>query len=603
MLDEFHFIRPQWLWLLPLVLLAILTLARRRLSAGSWRRVISPALAPYVLSSKPASSLAYRWWLMAIGGVLAALSLAGPSWNRIEQPVFRSEQAIVIALDLSRSMDAEDVSPSRLKRARLKILDILNERSSGQTALLVYSSNAFTVTPLTTDTDTVAALVNSLSTDIMPSRGSYPPAAIKKGQQLLQQAGVNFGEVLLISDGGTSPEAEAAARELADSGYSLSVLGVGTKEGAPIPRAGGGFVTDRSGNIAVPKLQARQLQRLAAAGRGRYVSITTDNADIESLLSGKISSGAGVGQSLATDQWREEGPWLLLFLLPVAALAFRRGLVVCLVFFMLPLAEPAQAFGWDDLWLNRNQQGHKMLANGSPQEAAAIFDDPQWQAVSNYESGEYAASAAVFAEGDDAASLYNLGNALARGGEFATAIDSYDQALQLTPDDEDTRYNRDLVADLLQQQQEQQEQQQQDGEQSESDSGGQSQSSENDAEQQNQDGETGESDSDSQEGESGRDDAETDQDDLQAMQEELERAAAEAENQQRDDSERQQMSQEQAAEMRRAQEQTQAMEQWLRRIDNDPGGLLRRKFRYQYQRQGIDQDGNSVWPDDEVEPW
>ena len=601
MLADFHFIRPQWLWILPLVLLVTVALARRQLSAGSWQRVIAPALAPYVLSSKPVSGLAYRWWLMAIGGVLAVLSLAGPSWNRIEQPVFRSDQAIVIALDLSRSMDAQDVSPSRLLRARLKILDILAERSSGQTALLVYSSNAFTVTPLTTDTDTVAALVSSLSTDIMPSRGSYPPAAIKKGQQLLQQAGVSFGEVLLISDGGTSPEAEAAARALAESGYTLSVLGVGTKEGAPIPRAGGGFVTDRSGNIAVPKLQAGQLRRLAAAGGGRYISMTTDNADIELLLSGKISGSAGVGQSLATDQWREEGPWLLLLLLPVAALAFRRGLVVCLAIFMLPLTEPAHAFGWDDLWLNKNQQGHEMLAAGSPQEAASLFEDPQWQAVSNYESGEYAASAAVFAERDDADSLYNLGNALARGGEFASAIDAYDQALELTPDDEDTQYNRDLVADMLKQQQNEQ----QEGEQSESDSGGQSQSSDSDsdAEQQGQEGASGESEGDSQEGESARNDSETDQDDLQAMQEELERAAAEAENQQQDESERQQMSQEQAEAMRRAQEQTQAMEQWLRRIDNDPGGLLRRKFRYQYQRQGIDQDGNSVWPDDEVEPW
>jgi Ca-activated chloride channel family protein len=86
-------------------------------------------------------------------------------------------------------MDAQDISPSRLARARLKILDILERRGSGQTALVVYSSNAFTVTPLTTDNDTIAALVSSLSTDIMPSRGSYPVAAINKGWQLLQQDG------------------------------------------------------------------------------------------------------------------------------------------------------------------------------------------------------------------------------------------------------------------------------------------------------------------------------------------------------------------------------------------------------------------------------
>ena len=534
---EFHFLRPEWLWALPVVLLVTLVLARRQLAPGSWQRVVSPALLPYVLSAKPDSGLSYRWWLLALGGVLATLALAGPSWSRIEQPVFRSDQAVVIALDLSRSMDAQDVAPSRLARARLKILDILAERKSGQTALVVFSSNAFTVTPLTTDTDTVASLVNSLSTDIMPSRGSYPVAAINKGRQLLEQAGAAFGEVLLITDGGTSPEAESAARALVDVGYTMSVLGVGTGDGAPIPRAGGGFVTDRSGNIAVPRLESNQLRRLAAAGRGRYTAMTTDNSDIKALLSGNVASGAGAGQSLATDQWREEGPWLLLLLLPIAALAFRRGLVIGLAFFMLPMTEPAHAFGWDDLWLNKNQQGQKKLEQGLPQEAAQLFEDPRWQAVSEYESGSYASSAAVFAEGDGADSLYNLGNALARTGKFEPAIHAYDQALEQTPGDEDTIYNRDLVEKMLQQQQEQSEQQE--GQQSDADSGGQSQQSDadSDADQQSQEGATGDSGNESEESDSGRKDQETDQDDLQAMQQELERAAAEAEEREQDDSE------------------------------------------------------------------
>ena len=266
---EFHFLRPDWLWAIPLVVAVTVLLARRRLAPGSWQSVIDPRLVPHILSTGQIKNLTYRWWLILIGGTLAALALAGPSWDRVEQPVFRSEQAIVIALDLSRSMDAQDLVPSRLTRARLKILDILQHRSSGQTALVVYSSNAFTVTPLTTDADTVAALVNSLTTDIMPSRGSYPLAAINKGRQLLEQAGVGLGEVLLITDGGSSPAAERAAEEMRAAGYGLSVLAVGTTDGAPIPRAGGGFVTNRSGNIAVPKLEASGLQRLAAAGGGR----------------------------------------------------------------------------------------------------------------------------------------------------------------------------------------------------------------------------------------------------------------------------------------------------------------------------------------------
>lgn len=600
--EQLHFLRPEWLWAIPVVFLVTLTLARRRLAPGSWRRVIAPALVPYVLSSKQTQGLGYRWWWLGLGGILAVMALAGPAWIRIEQPVFRTDQSIVIALDLSRSMDAQDISPSRLTRAKLKILDILSERSGGQTALLVYSSNAFTVTPLTTDVDTVAALVNSLSTDIMPSRGSYPAAAIKKGQQLLEQAGAGYGEVLLITDGGTSGTAEAAARDLTEAGYTLSVLGVGTRDGAPIPRASGGFVTDRRGNIAVPKLEESGLRRLATAGRGRYAQLSTGTSDIDLLLSAKVGRSSESGQSLATDQWREEGPWLLLLLLPLVALAFRRGLVICFVFILVPMTEPAHAFGWDDLWLNPNQQGQQKLAAGLPQDAAQLFKDRQWRAVSNYRAGNYGPSAAAFAERDDADSLYNLGNAMARSGEYASALDAYEQAAELSPDDEDIRYNHDLVAELLQQQ-EQQRSEQQSGQRSDNESGGESQQSdaENQSGEEGEEGSEGDSGNESEDGDASRSDRETDQGDLQAMQEELQRAAAEAEQQQEGESE--EMSQAQAEAMRRAQEQTQAMEQWLRRVENDPGGLLRRKFRYQYQRQGKDQDGNSVWPDNEVEPW
>jgi Ca-activated chloride channel family protein len=228
MAAEFHWLRPEWLFAIPLIVVIAVLLARGKLGSGNWQSVIDPALMPFVLSRDPGRGTDYRWWLMGIGGVIALTALAGPAWQRIEQPVFRAEQALVLALDLSRSMDAQDVAPSRLRRAKLKILDMLDRRESGQTALLVYSANAFTVTPLTNDNDTIAALVNSLGTDIMPSRGSYPEVAIAKGRQLLDQASAGFGEVLLITDGGSSPAAEAAARELKSAGYSLSILGVGT---------------------------------------------------------------------------------------------------------------------------------------------------------------------------------------------------------------------------------------------------------------------------------------------------------------------------------------------------------------------------------------
>ena len=602
MLADFHWLRPEWLWALPLIALMTLGLARRQLAPGSWHRIIDPALAPYVLSRTQIKRLNYRWWLILIGGLLVALALAGPSWNRVEQPVFRSEQAVVIALDLSRSMDAQDLTPSRLTRARLKILDILERRQSGQTALVVYSSNAFTVTPLTTDADTVAALVNSLSTDIMPSRGTYPVSAITKSQKLLEQAGAAFGEVLLITDGGTSPAAERAAKDLQRAGYSLSVLGVGTSGGAPIPRAGGGFVTDRSGNIVVPRIESTALRSLAAAGGGRFAALSADDSDIDILLSDPGQRSSASDESLATDQWQEEGPWLLLLLVPMAAMAFRRGLIMALAVFLLPVAEPAHAFEWQDLWLTKDQQAQRQLEEGKAMEAGELFEDPVWQAVAKYRSGEYGPSAAGFASQDDIENLYNLGNSLARLGEFETAIDAYEQVLEVEPNMDDALYNRDLLKDLLQQSQDSQGGEQGD-QQNASESGGGAQQSEGQS-QSDQSGQEGASGDPGAEGESSvRDQENVNQDDLDAMQAELERAAQEAQQQSGEGQEQQGMSQADAEAMRRAQEQRQAMEQWLRRIPNDPGGLLRRKFRYQYQRQGRDQDGNNLWPDDETQPW
>jgi len=595
MLADFHFLRPDWLWALPLVLLATVLLARRRLGPGNWQNVVAPSLIPYVLSSSQNKKAEYRWWLLGLGGVLAVLALAGPAWQRMDQPVFRSDQALVIALDLSRSMDAQDIAPSRLLRARLKILDILERRASGQTALVVYSSNAFTVTPLTTDTDTIAALTNSLSTDIMPSQGSYPIAAIKKGRQLLEQAGAAYGEILLITDGGTSPAADRAARDLLEAGYTLSVLAVGTVNGAPIPRLNGGFVKDQSGQIAVPKLEKRSLRSLAEAGGGRFSVLSTDDRDLDLLLSGEVGRRQASNEMLTTDRWHEEGPWILLLLLPLAALAFRRGWIVVILFLILPPDRTAFADAWDDLWQTKDQQGRRMLEEGAAEEAVDLFENQDWRAIAQYESKDYAESAAAFADSGDARSLYNLGNSMARQGEFESAIDAYEQVLELDADDADAKYNQDLLKDIMEQQQQQEGEQQQDGEQ------GEGEQSESDSESQ-QDAESSQTDGEPQDGEQSQREGEMNQEDLEAMQEELRRAAEEAQKNQ-DELPQPQLTAAELEAMRRDQEQQQAMEQWLRRIPNDPGSLLRNKFRYQYQKTGKDQDGNNTWPDDEVQPW
>jgi len=263
---------------------------------------------------------------------------------------------------------------------------------------------------------------------------------------------------------------------------------------------------------------------------------------------------------------------------------------------VLPATEPAYASVWDELWLNKDQQAQRALEEGAPAAAAELFENPEWRAVAEYRSQAYATSAGTFAERDDARNLYNLGNALARQGEFESAIDAYDQVLELDPDDADAAYNRDLLQQLLEQQEQQQ------NEQQPSDQQGEGQQSQSDSESDQQaEGEQSQGDSETQDGDASQRDEEMSDEDMQALAEELQRAAEEA--QQNGEETQQQLTAAELEALRREQEQQQAMEQWLRRIPNDPGALLRNKFRYQYQKTGKDQDGNNTWPDDEVQPW
>jgi Ca-activated chloride channel family protein len=585
-MSEFHFLRPWWLALLPLGLLLIWYLLGRSAARGSWLAVVDRALQPHVLA-RPDRFGARHWPMLAAAGawLFAVVSLAGPTWERLPVPAFRSADALVVAFDLSRSMDAGDVEPSRLARAKLKLLSLLERRESGQTALVVFSAHAFTVTPLTTDNRTIAALVNSLSTDIMPSQGSYPEAGLTRARLLLEQTGVTEGDILLITDSDVSEQSLAVAQEIRGAGFATSVLAVGTREGAPIPERGAGFLTDSTGQVVVPQVDAEALRDLASAGGGRFAELAADDADLDalfpapaSLLEGTLDTD-GDGDYEA-DQWRDAGVWLAVALLPFLALGFRRGWIAAwLAFLILPVPR-AEAFEWRDLWQRRDQQGYEAMLAEDPARAAELFADPEWRATAEYRSSDYAASAATLNGLETIEAHYNRGNALARAGELEPAIEAYEQAIARKPDHEDAIYNRDLLEDLLEQQEQQQQQQQQSQDQqsqgsSEPQDGGEQGEQEN---AQNQNGEP-------QDQEPGGEPAQTEPE-ASEQQGEPEQQQAQAEPQDVE---------EWASD--------QAAEQWLRRIPQDPGGLLRRKFLYQYQRLGVDQDGNYVWPGDEKRPW
>ena len=596
---EFHFLRAGWILLIPISILLIFFFKRRMLTIGNWEKLIDKRLLPYVMSRRQLSDNQYKWWLISLISVLSIIALAGPTWERIEQPSFRTDQSLVIALDLSRSMNAQDITPNRLTRAKLKILDILERRQGAQVALIVYSANAFTVTPLTSDTDTIIALINSIDTSIMPSRGSYPALAIEKGLQLLNQASVSNGEIILVTDGGITSDSFSSAQKLRDEGYRLSALGIGSMNGAPIPKETGGFITDNTGQIIISRLEVDDLRELVEIGGGKYTSITSNDQDIDTLLSEVYSAVRESDDSVTTDQWKEFGPWLLLIVVPFGSLLFRKGWIFVFLLTIMPIDNSVYALDWNDLWKTRDQQAKEAMESGDYDKAIELFEDSEWLAAAHYKAGNYRQSANGYNNNSNIDHLYNYANSLAKIGQFEEAIENYEKVIAEEPNAEDALYNLNLLKDLLSENQSSEENND-DGQSSEEASTGEQSQQQNGDESEQSDNEgnsrTGDSDNES---DANPNQKLSNEEDIEAIEKELERAAEENSNQES----QQEDNSESGIEGRMAQEQQQAMEQWLRRIPDDPGGLLRRKFRYQYQRQGIDQDGNQIWPNEGAQPW
>ncbi len=591
MIEQFHFLRPAWLLLMAPLLVLLWWLARARYDGASWRGVIDEALLPYVLTGGSAHRRGWIRWILALAALLAILALAGPTWEKLPQPVYQREGALVIALDLSRSMNATDIKPSRLARARHKIADVLNLGMAGQAALIVYAADAFTVTPLTGDVDTILSLLPALESGLMPAQGTRADRAIGLAFDLFANAGVSRGDLLLVSDGLSDLELSRLRELNADNpGHRFSVLAAGTGDGGPVPLKSGGFLKDHDGAIVIARLREDNLRQVADIGGGIYTAISSGDNDVDHfarLMKSGIDEREAVLAENSADLWRELGPWLLLFALPLAALAFRRGAIWMLALGCVVLPPDVSAFDWQSLWRSDDQRAGQLFDRGEHADAASLFDDPAWRASSNYRSGDFEKALDDWSGLDDEAAYYNRANALTKLGRFEDALAAYQELLQNNPAHEDARHNKKAIEDWLEQQQqqgegkdgEQQQGEGQDGEQ-------QQQQSEGDDRQQGQKQQSSPDETDQ------ADEAERQQ--AQGQQDEGEPQSSPAQAEQRPAEQEQPESEQEALARIDQQMSEQAVEQWLRKIPDDPGGLMRRKFLYQYRKRGaVDAEGRS----------
>lgn len=461
-----HFIRPEWLLALVPLALALLSLWRQHESHSAWNRYIAPHLAKVLVtqgnkkSRRPLHLLAFTW-------LIATLALAGPAVNKQSLPVFAAEQGRVLVMDMSVSMFATDLAPNRLTQAKFRATDLLRNLKEGETGLVAFAGDAFTISPLTRDTGTLLNLLPTLSPEIMPVRGSNLAAGLTQAKTLLAQGGHIRGDIILMTDGITASQFDEANSALNGTQYRLAVVAFGTSQGAPIRLPDGQLQRDSSNEVVVASTDFALLQKLAVNNKGVLIQNRTDGNDLAQLQQWLSDAGDAKATDLDGETWQDLGPYLALLLLLPALFSFRQGIVASVGFVTLAgslliaaAPQPAHASvwdnAWDNVWKTTDQQAMQAYQSQDYANAAKQFESPQWRGSAQYKAGDFAQALETFEQDSSAQGLYNQGNALMQLGKPDKAKERYQAALEKQADFPAAKANLELAEKLLQEQQQQQ---------------------------------------------------------------------------------------------------------------------------------------------------
>ena len=411
-----HFLRPAWL----LALLALPPLAwwlhRAVAARADWQRAIDPHLLPHLLDPGTSTRRRGLVLLAALAYVVAAVALAGPAWRQLDTPSWQTRQPLVVAVDLSSASLAADLPPTRTAQLRARLARLLQSHREGPIGLVAFADDAFTVAPLTDDVANIALFVDALEPSVMPVDGQSPARAIAWSQRLIERAGFTQGRIVVVTD-----HADAAARRAATEAHAagsvVSAVGLGTPAGAD--------VRTLAGVTAHVALDEGSLRALASAGGGDYARLSLTGAD-DAIFD--VSTGRGTNRGHDGGRtWGDDGALLLpvLLLLALIVLARRPRIAVAVLAIML-LPRPSLAA---DLWLRPDQRAHRAIDRG----------------IERYRRGDFAGAAAQFAKADTADAHYDRGNALAKAGQLEDAVAAYDEALKRSPGMADATANRNAV--------------------------------------------------------------------------------------------------------------------------------------------------------------
>ncbi len=561
---NFHFLRPWLLLLLALPLWGYCRYFKGVKNQSSWEKVCDKKLLDFLLvkgSARQRKNIGY----IGLSGMLAAvIAAAGPSWEKKDIPSLAPENPLMLVLNLSSDMEARDITPSRLERAKFMISDLLKLVKTPQAGLIVYSDEPFLISPITEDAQIVSNLLPSVVRDIMPVNGNRPDRAIDLAVEKLKNAGYAKGNIIVITAeaGQRFDQALAATKKAKNAGFILNIIGMS-------------------------KEKSEKLQLIAEAGGGSYLPYNAGDSGI-SRLAGRFNAQTGdlkISENLRT-QWLDVGYWLVFLPLLCCLYFFRRGIVWGMIFFVW--ASQAQA----GFFLNDNQEGLRAFQQEDYQKAAEKFDVPSWKGSSFYRMGDYQKAYENFAGGKDATALYNQGNALAKAGKIEEAVKKYEEVLLQDPQHEDAKFNLEYLKKQQEQNQQQQNNQDQQNNQQQNqqqqNQQPQQQDGNNQQDSEQRSGENQEQSQDQDQGRQPQDNAESDfsqnDDQNQFEQNQPQPMSGQPQESGSEEEEKPQTGSGEDAQEEEFDEEAQARAQQYREIPENPGGLLKAFIRREYMK-------------------
>ncbi len=421
-INNFHFLRPWWLLALLLPLAGYFRFFAGLKNVSAWEGVCDQKLLDFLLvrgSSRQRSLVAN---LLFAGMAGAIVALAGPAWQKKDIPAFAPENPVMFLLNMSSDMDNTDVTPNRLTRSKYAISDLLKQLGSAQSGLIVYTEEPFLISPLTEDSGVIDNLLGAVVPDIMPENGDRLNRAIDYAVARLRESGYQKGNIVVLA---------------ADVGqdFNLAMISAAAAEAK-------GY---RVSTIIANQAGSDKLKMIAEKGGGIAVNVASGITRLATYLSQDTAQKLKQSRN-NREIWEDAGYYLLIIPLLCALYFFRRGIMTAVI--ALGFVHNAQA----GFFLNNNQEAMRAFNNQDFEKAAAGFEDPGWKASAYYRSGDFERAYEYFA-GDDAESLYNQGNALAKSGKTEEAIAKYEQVLELEPAHEDAKFNLEYLKRQQQQQQ------------------------------------------------------------------------------------------------------------------------------------------------------